>query len=114
VCACAQALKNYTKAMKLWDGEEEDLAQVRNAMGFCYLNMEKLGSAAKEFEEAGRLQPGYVTAWNNLADVREKEGKWKEALVAYERAYQLDPANPTASSAVERLRVRSKRMASTM
>jgi protein O-GlcNAc transferase len=86
---------------------------VHNAMGFCYLNMDKRGLAVKEYEVATRLQPAYVTAWNNLADALEKEGKWKDALVAYESAYELDPANPTAEAAVERLRTRQKRMAST-
>lgn len=108
----AQALKNYTKAVKLWDGDEAELAPVRNAMGFCYLNMEKLAPAAAEFEAAAALQPGYVTAWNNLADAREKEGRWQDALEAYERAAALESDNKIAKAAVERLRTRRTRMAS--
>lgn len=28
---------------QVWDGEESELAQVHNALGFCYFNMEKVG-----------------------------------------------------------------------
>jgi tetratricopeptide (TPR) repeat protein len=88
--------------------------QVHNAMGFCYLNMEKPGDAIKEFEKATELQPGYVTAWNNLGDVLEKQGRWKDALPAYESSFELDPENETAKLAVDRLRARSSRMSSSM
>ncbi len=37
-----QATKNLEKAKKLWDGEESELAQVHNALGFCYFNMDKV------------------------------------------------------------------------
>jgi hypothetical protein len=40
-----QATKNLEKAKKVWDGEEADLAQVHNALGFCYFNMEKVGAS---------------------------------------------------------------------
>lgn len=33
-----QALKNYTKAVKLWDGEEVELAQVSPSFHQCYTN----------------------------------------------------------------------------
>lgn len=39
-----QATKNLEKAKKIWDGEENELAQVHNALGFCYFNMEKVCS----------------------------------------------------------------------
>ena len=39
-----QATKNLEKAKKVWDGEEADKAQVHNALGFCYFNMEKVGA----------------------------------------------------------------------
>jgi tetratricopeptide (TPR) repeat protein len=83
-------------------------------MGFCYINMDRRDQAIQEFREAARLQPGYVTAWNNLADALEKASRWKEALEAYESAYELEPENPTAKAAVERLRTRARRMTTTM
>lgn len=131
-----QALKNYLKAIKLWQGDTTELAQVprtfssllqhsgappcpqaddgsvqvHNAMGFCYGNMDKQGDAIREYTKATELQPGYVTAWNNLGDVLEKEGRWKEALPVYESAFELDPDNETSKMAVERLRTRAARV----
>ena len=40
--------------------------QVHNALGFAYLNMERNELAIKAYQQAVELQPGYVTAWNNL------------------------------------------------
>ncbi|KXZ52747.1 hypothetical protein GPECTOR_8g139 [Gonium pectorale] len=91
-----QATKNLEKAKKVWDGEESELAQVHNALGFCYFNMDKSDMAIAEYRRAVALQPGYVTAWNNLGDALEKERKWKEALQAYQEALTYAPDNRIA------------------
>ena len=79
-------------------------------MGYCYQNTTKPGDAIKQYQQATQLQPGYVTAWNNLGDVLEKQGRWKDALPAYESAFELEPNNETARLAVERLRTKATRM----
>ena len=38
-----QATKNLEKAKKVWDGDAAELAQVHNALGFCYFQMAKVG-----------------------------------------------------------------------
>jgi cytochrome c-type biogenesis protein CcmH/NrfG len=43
-----------------------------------------------------KLQPGYVTAWNNLGNAYEKKKDFKKALKAYEEALQFDPSNKIA------------------
>ncbi|GIL46789.1 hypothetical protein Vafri_3678 [Volvox africanus] len=91
-----QATKNLEKAKKVWDGEESELAQVHNALGFCYFNMEKSELAIQEYQRAVELQPGYVTAWNNLGDALEKKGKWRDALQAYQEALTYAPDNRIA------------------
>ncbi|EFJ45362.1 hypothetical protein VOLCADRAFT_118323 [Volvox carteri f. nagariensis] len=91
-----QATKNLEKAKKVWDGEESELAQVHNALGFCYFNMDKTEMAIQEYRRAVELQPGYVTAWNNLGDALEKKGKWRDALVAYQEALTYAPDNRIA------------------
>ncbi|GLI58572.1 hypothetical protein VaNZ11_000199 [Volvox africanus] len=91
-----QATKNLEKAKKVWDGEESELAQVHNALGFCYFNMEKSELAIQEYQRAVKLQPGYVTAWNNLGDALEKKGKWRDALQAYQEALTYAPDNRIA------------------
>eukprot|EP00877_Chromochloris_zofingiensis_P001406 jgi/Chrzof1/11266/Cz05g29290.t1 len=91
-----QATKNLEKAKKVWDGEENELAQVHNALGFCYFNMDKVDMAVKEYEKAVELQPGYVTAWNNLGDAYEKQKNWRNALRAYQEALTYAPNNKIA------------------
>ena len=61
-----QATKNLEKAKKVWDGDESELAQVHNALGFCMFQDGKFGDAEAEYRRAVDLQPGYVTAWNNV------------------------------------------------
>mmetsp|Transcript_29179 Transcript_29179/g.73314 ORF Transcript_29179/g.73314 Transcript_29179/m.73314 type:complete len:254 (-) Transcript_29179:377-1138(-) len=66
-----QATQNLRNAQKMWDGEPEELAQVHNAIGFSFFNMGKYDDSVKEYKKAVELQPGYVTAWNNLGDAFE-------------------------------------------
>ena len=81
-------------------------------MGYCYLNMDKYKDAVTEYRKATTLQPGYIVAWNNLGDAYEKLKTWKEALHAYESAFELAPDNDIARLGVERLRRKSERRSS--
>lgn len=56
-----QATKNLERAQKSWSGEPEELAQVHNALGFAFFNMEKVDPAISQYRKAVELQPGYVT-----------------------------------------------------
>lgn len=101
-----QATKNLEKARRSWDGDEGELAQVHNALGFCYAATGRQEQAAEEYERAVALQPGYVTAWNNLGDAYEAGRKWRDALRAYEAALQYAPDNRVARQRVEFVRAR--------
>ncbi|KAH8956418.1 hypothetical protein BDL97_07G038600 [Sphagnum fallax] len=92
------ANKYLEQAIKKWDGDEQDLAQVYNALGFSYFSDDKLDAGIAQYEKAVKLQPGYVTAWNNLADAYEKKKDFQRALKAYEEALQFDPSNKVANS----------------
>ncbi len=72
--------------------------QVYNALGFSYFSDDKLDAGIAQYEKAVKLQPGYVTAWNNLADAYEKKKDFQRALKAYEEALQFDPSNKVANS----------------
>lgn len=48
------------------------------------------------FETAVKLQPGYVTAWNNLGDAYEQKKDFKSALNAFEEVLLFDPNNKVA------------------
>ena len=57
------------------------VVQVHNALGFAYFNMERTELALKNYARAVELQPGYVTAWNNLGDAQEKAKDWQKVLL---------------------------------
>lgn len=91
-----QATTNLEKALKSWEGEPEELAQVHNALGYSYFNLEKTEAAIREYRKAVELQPGYVTAWNNLGDVLERQRKYQEAYDAYQEVLAFAPDNKVA------------------
>ena len=81
--------------------------QVHNALGFAYLNMERNELAIKAYQQAVDLQPGYVTAWNNLGDALEKQRQFREAFKAYEEALSYAPENKVARARADALRTRA-------
>ncbi|GBF88321.1 TPR repeat-containing protein [Raphidocelis subcapitata] len=105
-----QATKNLEKAKKVWDGDEAELAQVHNALGFCYYQMAKFDQAISEYEKAVELQAGYVTAWNNLGDAYEATKQWRKAFEAYGTVLQYAPNNKIASQRGEYCRGRVERL----
>jgi len=109
-----QAIRNLQLAAENWEGDEEDLAQVHNALGFGYAEMEKYEEAIKEFKLASQLQPGYVTVWNNLGDAYEKLKMQKEAVKCYEEALVLAPGNSVATMRLKNMRERAERLGLTI
>ncbi|KAK8651652.1 hypothetical protein V6N13_141241 [Hibiscus sabdariffa] len=90
------ANKFLLQAIEKWDGDDQDLAQVYNALGVSYIRDGKLEKGISQFETAVKLQPGYVTAWNNLGDAYEKKKDYKSALKAFEEVLLFDPNNKIA------------------
>ncbi|XP_040384446.1 tetratricopeptide repeat domain-containing protein PYG7, chloroplastic [Oryza brachyantha] len=90
------AIKYLQQAIQKWDRDEQDLAQVYNALGVSYKRDNKLDKAIQQFEKAVELQPGYVTAWNNLGDAFEQKKDLKSALKAFEEVLLFDPNNTVA------------------
>lgn len=90
------ATKYLLQAIDKWDGDDQDLAQVYNALGVTYIRDGKVEKGIAQFENAVKLQPGYVTAWNNLGDAYEKINDMKSALKAFEEVLLFDPNNKVA------------------
>ncbi|KAL0437984.1 UNVERIFIED_CONTAM: Tetratricopeptide repeat domain-containing protein PYG7, chloroplastic [Sesamum latifolium] len=90
------ATKYLLQAIDKWDGDDQDLAQVYNALGVTYVRDGKVEKGISQFETAVKLQPGYVTAWNNLGDAYEKSNDLKSALRAFEEVLLFDPNNKVA------------------
>lgn len=100
------AIKYLQQAIDKWDRDEQDLAQVYNALGVSYKRENKLDKAIQQFQKAVELQPGYVTAWNNLGDAYEQQKDLKSALKAFEEVLLFDPNNKVARPRVDDLRPR--------
>ncbi|WCJ44117.1 Tetratricopeptide repeat domain-containing protein PYG7 chloroplastic [Euphorbia peplus] len=100
------ATKYLLQAIEKWDGDDQDLAQVYNALGVSYTRDGKLDKGIKQFETAVKVQPGYVTAWNNLGDAYEKKKDLKAALKAFEEVLLFDPNNKVARPRRDALRDR--------
>lgn len=90
------AAKYLEQAIEKWEGDVQDLAQVHNTLGFSYVSEGKTDKGISQFEMAVKLQPGYVTAWNNLGDAYEKKKQLRAALKAYDQALLFDPNNKVA------------------
>ncbi|KAK8969658.1 hypothetical protein KSP40_PGU009447 [Platanthera guangdongensis] len=59
--------------------------------GACYVRENKLEKGITQFEAAVMLQPGYITAWNNLGDAYEKKKDVRSALKAFEETDERPP-----------------------
>jgi len=102
----AQSIGLFQKALKGVDVEEENLAPVHNALGFAYFAQEQYDIAIREYKEAIKIDPGYVTALNNLGHVYERKKLTAQALQTYEEALKYEPENATAKRRAESLRKR--------
>jgi tetratricopeptide (TPR) repeat protein len=102
----AQAIAQFQKALKEETLEGQDLAAVYNALGFAYFAQEQFDLAIRNYKEALKLFPDYVTAFNNLGHAYERKQLTAQALESYEQALRLDPKNQTAKRRSDSLRKR--------
>lgn len=102
----AQSIVLFQKAIKGVDAEEENLAPVHNALGFAYFAQEQYDIAIREYKEAIKQDPEYITALNNLGHVYERKKLTAQALEAYQQALKYEPDNAIAKRRAESLRKR--------
>ncbi|NJL69205.1 MAG: tetratricopeptide repeat protein [Oscillatoriales cyanobacterium RU_3_3] len=103
----AQAIVLFQKALKCKDLEgDENTAIIYNALGYAHFGQEQYDIAIRQYKEAIKLQPQYVTALNNLAHSYERKKLTAQALEIYEQALTYEPDNATAKRRVEALRKR--------
>ena len=103
----AQAAIYLKKALKELPEEESDNAVlVHNALGYCYFAQEQFDLAIRQYNEALKIRPTYVTALNNLGHTYERKQLMPQALETYEKSLETEPKNETAKRRVESLRKR--------
>lgn len=102
----SQAMVQFQKALKDPALEEPDAPPIYNAMGYAYFAQEQYDMAIRQYKEALKITPGYVTALNNLGHAYERKQLTAQALEAYEAALKADPKNQTAKRRADSLRKR--------
>jgi len=102
-----QAALYLQQALKQIDADEaENTALVYNALGYAYFAQEQYDLAIRNYKEALKLTPNYVTALNNLGHSYERKQLMNQALETYESALAVEPNNGTAKRRAESLRKR--------
>lgn len=84
--------------------------QVHNALGFSYFSEQRVDKAVEEYEKAVKLQPAYVTAWNNMGNALEKKEQWAKALKAYENSLMYEPTNRVAAERFKDLQRKTQQL----
>lgn len=102
----SQAINLLQRALKAEDLESTDVARIYNALGYAYTAQEQYDLAIRQYKEALKLSPDYVTALNNLGFAYEKKQLTAQALEIYEQALKLAPNNATAKKRAESMRKR--------
>lgn len=103
----AQATIYLKKALKeLKDEESENAVLIHNALGYAYFAQDQFDAAIRQYNEALKISPGYVTALNNLAHAYERKQLMPQALETYEKSLASEPANATAKRRADSLRKR--------
>jgi len=104
----SQAVSVLQKALKAVDEQEppQNVAMICNALGYAHFAKEEYDIAIRQYKEALKLDPDYVTASNNLGYAYERKKLTSQALEAYEKSLSLDPNNAIASRRAESLRKR--------
>ncbi|AFZ28150.1 tetratricopeptide repeat protein [Cylindrospermum stagnale PCC 7417] len=100
----AQAIPLFQKAIKAAVEEEEEIAPIYNGLGYTYFAQEQYDLAIRQYKEALKYKPDYVTALNNLGHAYERKKLNAPALEMYEQALKLAPNNTTAKRRAESLR----------
>ncbi|MDX2231002.1 MAG: tetratricopeptide repeat protein [Leptolyngbyaceae cyanobacterium bins.349] len=102
----SQAINQFQKSLKCDDLPDVESALVYNALGYAYFAQEQYDVAIRNYKEALKVDPAYVTALNNLGHAYERKQLTNQALEAYEQALVIEPTNATAKRRAESLRKR--------
>ncbi|BAY11812.1 tetratricopeptide repeat protein [Calothrix sp. NIES-2098] len=101
----SQAITLFQKALKAAEEEgEENISPIYNGLGYVYFAQEQYDLAIRQYKEALKIKPDYVTALNNLGHAYERKKLNAQALQSYEEALKFAPNNSTAKRRSESLR----------
>jgi tetratricopeptide (TPR) repeat protein len=97
----------FQKAIKAAEEEEEQeefTAPIYNGLGYVYFSQEQYDLAIRQYKEALKRKPDYVSALNNLGHAYERKKLTAQALEMYEQTLKIAPNNTIAKRRAESLR----------
>lgn len=101
----SQAISLFQKAIKVaQEEEEENIVRIYNGLGYTYFAQEQYDLAIRQYKEAIKQKPDYVTAHNNLAHAYERKKLNAQALQSYEEVLKYEPTNTIAKRRADSLR----------
>ena len=84
----------YYSGIGLWTDVIENQPNNASAyfnLGLEYATQDKFEEAARQFEQALRINPNYVDSLTNLGSVLQRQGNFEQAIVCYDRALKIQP-----------------------
>jgi protein O-mannosyl-transferase len=99
-----RAAEYYKKAIEL----NQANAKAHYNFGNLFLAQNMPEKAIAEYRGAIRAMPDFVRAYDMLAIVLIQTGKIEEAIVTYEQALRIDPADKNARIGLEKIRAAQK------
>jgi stress-induced-phosphoprotein 1 len=84
-----EAINIYTQLLE-WEPENYMVLSNRSA---AYIKLEKWNEALNDAVMSTKLKPDWGKAWGRLGAALYGQDKLDEALVAYNKAYELEPSN---------------------
>ena len=84
-----EAINIYTQLLE-WEPENYMVLSNRSA---TYIKLEKWNEALNDAVMSTKLKPDWGKAWGRLGAALYGQDKLDEALVAYNKAYELEPSN---------------------
>jgi TolB-like protein/DNA-binding winged helix-turn-helix (wHTH) protein/Tfp pilus assembly protein PilF len=86
----AKARAQAEEALRL----SPSLGEAHMALGLClYWGDKNYDAALREFEVAAANSPNNAEIYNYFAGIYRRQGRWRESVASFERAFSLDPGN---------------------
>ena len=86
-----QAIRWYSKFVKIPNVSKDELNRAYLGMGECYIKMDNIKSAKLAYQHAIKANPAFVEAYLQLGDIALKTGQYKKAARFYLEATKKQP-----------------------
>jgi tetratricopeptide (TPR) repeat protein len=86
------------EVLKPWFAKNRKSYPVVNLMGVLLKRAGRFSKAVQVLEQARKLKPGVVSAWQNLGNAYEAMGDLEAAAKAFRRGLRADPKSPRGST----------------